>query len=146
MRACRPSLRANPGPSFKPLRALTSYAGSLPRMWQRRSRSLRPVRLMMRNRRTNTKALIWFGRNKANQSHLSSKVYLIAVRGNKLYVKWGAADLAGRKVRPRYLQSRSWRYASHAEASQALEATVEHKLSKGYERAPRGIAAGLTAL
>jgi len=100
----------------------------------------------MNTQRTNTQALIWFGRNEANQSRLSSKVYLIAVRGKKLHVRWGSADLAGRKVQPHYLQSRCWSYPSYTEAIEALEATVQFKLSKGYERAPRGISAGLTAL
>ena|ERR1700681_1636273 len=97
-------------------------------------------------KRMNTKALIWFGRNEARQSRLSSKIYLIAVRGKKLFAKWGAADLAGRKVQALYLNSKSWKYDSHEEAAAALEATVEEKLRRGYELAPRGISCGLTAL
>lgn len=96
--------------------------------------------------RKNTQALIWFGQNEANQSRFSSKVYLIGVRGADLYARWGSADLRGRKVQPRWLQSRSWRYPTNAAAIAALKDIVDSKLVKGYERAPRGVATGLTAL
>jgi len=96
-------------------------------------------------RRVNTKALIWFGRNDARQSRLSCKVYLVAVRGKRLFAKWGAADLKGRKVHALYLNGKNWKYESHDDAAVALEATVENKLRKGYELAPRGISRGLTA-
>ena len=96
--------------------------------------------------RANTKSLIWFGRNSANQSHLSSKVYMLAVRGKRLYTRWGAADLIGRKVQPVYLQSKSQTYWSHGAAVEAFEAILEAKLRNGYELAPRGMSNGLTAL
>lgn len=96
--------------------------------------------------RKNTQALIWFGTNEANRSRFSAKVYLIGVRGKDLYVRWGSADLIGRKVKPLWLQSRIWRYATNADAIDALALKVNLKLGKGYERASRGIATGLTAL
>jgi hypothetical protein len=97
-------------------------------------------------KRVNTRALIWFGRNGSNQSNLSSKVYLLAVRGKRVYAKWGAADLVGRKIQPLYLQGKEWRLSSHRDAVEVFEAILDSKIRRGYERAPRGMSAGLTAV
>jgi predicted DNA-binding WGR domain protein len=97
-------------------------------------------------KRLNTRTLIWFGRNSANQSNLSSKVYMVAVRGRHVHTKWGAANLVSRRIEPLYLQSSEHRYPSHQDAVAAFDAILASKLSRGYERAPRGIAAGLSAV
>jgi predicted DNA-binding WGR domain protein len=87
------------------------------------------------------KVLIWFGPNARLKNGWSSKVYIVAVQGRTLVRQFGAANRSNQRVEMRWLQKAPLKtYSSHQEAQRALVAVVNRKLSRGYERAPRGMA------
>jgi hypothetical protein len=83
--------------------------------------------------------LFFMGRNDANRSGVSWKVWQITRSGRTVTARWGPALVIGRKIRPvGALQSKSWTFKSTREAIEELKLRLEHKLGQGYQSSPRG--------
>jgi hypothetical protein len=84
------------------------------------------------------KIFFYMGRNGANKSGVSWKLWKISRAGRTVTVFWGQAKLQNRKVMPvGALQSKSRRFPSLDAAREFEENRIREKLGKGYQRRTR---------
>src|SRR5688572_9997282 len=75
------------------------------------------------------------GKNLANVSGVSWKLWKIERAGRSLTTWWGSAKLVSRCVVPSgALQSKTWRFTSEADAKISEAERIKEKLDGGYER------------
>ena len=85
------------------------------------------------------KIFFFMGRNPNNKSGVSWKIWKIERTGHIVTTWWGPARLHSRKVVPvGTLQSNRSQFGSVAGASKYESDRIQSKLSKDYERRPRG--------
>lgn len=78
------------------------------------------------------------GRNAANKSGLSWKIWKVRRDGRAVTVFWEPARLVKRKVAPAgTLQSKTLRFPSDGAAGEYERRRIREKLGKGYERRTR---------
>jgi hypothetical protein len=84
------------------------------------------------------KIFFYMGRNAANKSGLSWKIWKIERSGHWVTTYWGPAALVDRRVKPAgTLQSNARRFTSLAAACAYESRRIRSKLQKGYERRTR---------
>jgi hypothetical protein len=84
------------------------------------------------------KIFFYMGRNPANKSGVSWKIWKIVRTGRTVTMLWGHAKLRNRKVTPAgTLQSKTRRFPSTDAARDYEVGRIRSKLSKGYERRTR---------
>ena len=84
------------------------------------------------------KTFFYMGRNPANQSGVSWKMWRIECQNREVTAWWGPAQVVERKIKPRgTLQSKVWTLPSAREAREFEAARIKAKLHDGYERKPK---------
>ena len=84
------------------------------------------------------KIFFYMGRNAANKSGLSWKIWKVQRTGRTVTVYWGRAKLVKRKVAPAgTLRSKTLRFSSDGAACEYERRRIHEKLGKGYERRTR---------
>jgi hypothetical protein len=84
------------------------------------------------------KIFFYMGRNPANKSGVSWKIWKIERDRRKVTMFWGAATLRNRKVTPTGTLKSKIRHFSSEDAAREFEAgRIRSKLRKGYERRTR---------
>jgi hypothetical protein len=84
------------------------------------------------------KTLYYMGRNPANKSGVSWKIWKIQRTGQIVTTWWGPAELRNRIVVPKgLLQQKERSFSSSEGAHSHEEQRIANKLNKGYERKPR---------
>jgi predicted DNA-binding WGR domain protein len=84
------------------------------------------------------KIFFYMGRNAANKSGVSWKIWKIARSGRTVTTFWGRATLKDRKVTPAgTLQSKTLRFPSPDAALDYESQRIRSKLRKGYQRRTR---------
>jgi len=83
------------------------------------------------------KVFFYMGRNPANRSGVSWKIWKVTRKGQSVTTIWGPAVLKNRKVVSVY-KAKKTRFLSSPKKAIAYEATlIRAKLAKGYERRTR---------
>lgn len=84
------------------------------------------------------KIFFYMGRNGANKSGVSWKIWKVQRAGRTVTTFWGPATLVNRKVVPvGNLQSKRRPFSSAGGARAFEEHLIQSKLDKGYQRRPR---------
>jgi hypothetical protein len=99
-----------------------------------------PVRLLQNGKLegSDVKIFYYMGRNAANKSGVSWKIWKVRRAGRSVTASWGPARLVKRKVVPAgTLQSKALRFTSPGAACEYERRRIREKLGKGYERRTR---------
>ncbi len=89
--------------------------------------------------------LFFMGRNDANVSRVSWKLWRIRRDGKHVTASWGPAQLVKRRLQPRHeLQSKTWEFRNEDSAREFEAERIRLKLRDGYERNPKDAAWPLT--